>query len=367
MEISIEEIESKYSWIYLSSEKIKREKENTLIFYQAIVCNMNEENFNILYSVLLYWEIEYFNLDLLEEFTKFDPNILTNVINRKSEYFRIIEFLNQDESTVCNFASKNGYLDMLIYAHKMECYWNKHTFMFAIFGGHLDCVKYLHENRCPKHDLSCEIAVKYGRLDILKFLHENGFKWNEIIYSYDYDCEECNNFPCEFLKDYYGEKNHCISILAISSGKLEIVKYLFENGCIFSEIACYHAAYEGQLNILIYLRSVGFECDTFTFETAVCNGYFEIVKYLFENECPVNPTILDSAVLRCQNEISKYLYEKGFPLNKNALRIATFSGNIEILKYFREKGNNITNEMMAAAAEIQSRYTAKNFNKKCKF
>jgi hypothetical protein len=77
------------------------------------------------------------------------------------------------------------------------------------------------------HDV-CNIAIKHDRLEILKWLRNNGCPWH------DSTCED-----------------------AISNGHLKTLKWLHENGCPWGNSACLYAINNGRVEILKYLYKNG--------------------------------------------------------------------------------------------------------------
>ena len=93
----------------------------------------------------------------------------------------------------------------------------------AINEGHTNLFKWLvSHNEVPCNTTSdfMEETIIYNRLDILKYLHENGYSW------------------CTYACDYAAENGH-----------LEILKYLHENKCPWDEYAYHYAAANDHLDI----------------------------------------------------------------------------------------------------------------------
>jgi len=106
-------------------------------------------------------------------------------------------------------------------------------------------------------------------------------------------------------------------------GKLEIVKYLVENG------ANIHAKNDQALRNASYY------------------GDLEIVKYLVKNGADIhvrNDEALRNACYKGQLEVVKYLVKNGADIhvrNDQALRWASYYGYFEIVKYLVENGADI--------------------------
>ena len=86
-------------------------------------------------------------------------------------------------SSACSWASREGHLEVLKYAHENGCPWNSWTCSSAARRGHLEVLKYAHENGCPWDELTCSRAARGGHLNVLKHLHENGCPWDKHTWS----------------------------------------------------------------------------------------------------------------------------------------------------------------------------------------
>ena len=70
-----------------------------------------------------------------------------------------LDYLNDDDKkyyigkisdrNICEYAAKNGYLELLKESHERGCHWNAQTCTAAALNGYLDCLRYAHENGCP--------------------------------------------------------------------------------------------------------------------------------------------------------------------------------------------------------------------------
>ena len=186
----------------------------------------------------------------------------------------------------------------------------------AIMSGSVEIAEFLIKNGadiylCTSEDWNSliEFAAVYGRLDIIKYLLENG-----------YDKET-------FLKDNS-------LIFAASNDFTEIIKYLIEKGKDidqpFDNIKGYtalrEAAQVNSVESVALLCSLGANVNAEGLDTplyiAATEGNFEIVKLLVDNGANVNysnkfgTTPYKIATFFDQNEIADYLLKHG--ANPNA-------------------------------------------------
>ncbi|MFO7871231.1 MAG: DNA gyrase subunit A [Kiritimatiellia bacterium] len=59
------------------------------------------------------------------------------------------------------------------------CLWDWKTCEYAAKEGHLDILKWARDNGAPWNENTCRYAAKEGHLDILKWARDNGAPWNE--------------------------------------------------------------------------------------------------------------------------------------------------------------------------------------------
>ena len=109
----------------------------------------------------------------------------------------------------CSQAARSGNLELLRWLREEKKFeWDAFTINTAAIGGDLHIVKYCMEQKCPRSEkcprsgLTCALAARHGHLDVLKYLRENGALWS--------------SWTCFFAR----ENNH-----------LECLNYAKENGC----------------------------------------------------------------------------------------------------------------------------------------
>lgn len=137
----------------------------------------------------------------------------------------------------------------------------------------------------PQHyykNVLCGRIARMGNLQLIKWVKNNS----------------SSNFY--FGSDVFGE--------ATGSGNIKLLEYLVEEGCCFNNSYCKIT----NLEVLIFLKKIGYCIDSCHFFSAVWRQDLEILKFLIENY-PIEYTNLDgytsAFVLRC-------LLEKGFMIKK---------------------------------------------------
>lgn len=138
-----------------------------------------------------------------------------------------------------------------------------------------------------------DCAAKHGNIDNMKWLLENG---------------------CVFSANTFGE--------AAKNGNLDNMKWLFENGCPWTIIH-------------------GYTSDVTVFNKAVENGNLDNMKWLLEKGCPFRSgfgSTFNAAVKTENLKNMKWLLENGCHFNNDTFRTAAETGNLDNMKWLLEIG-----------------------------
>ena len=101
--------------------------------------------------------------------------------NNHSFLYKPMESLlvERGPDNICEWAAKNGRLDVLSYTREHGCPWNEWTCTWAAVNGHLDCLSYAREHGCPWDVWTCAHAAENGHLNCLSYAREHGCPWDE--------------------------------------------------------------------------------------------------------------------------------------------------------------------------------------------
>eukprot|EP00588_Corethron_pennatum_P010110 CAMPEP_0194273136 /NCGR_PEP_ID=MMETSP0169-20130528/6541_1 /TAXON_ID=218684 /ORGANISM="Corethron pennatum, Strain L29A3" /LENGTH=243 /DNA_ID=CAMNT_0039015997 /DNA_START=389 /DNA_END=1120 /DNA_ORIENTATION=+ len=120
-------------------------------------------------------------------------------------------------------------------------------------AGRIDWVK-----RGGKLNLKeCRAAARAGQLDVLKWLRNQGCQWSEAT---------CN--------------------AAAAGGHLGVLQWAREKGCSFSNRTCTAAASGGHLKVLQWLRENDCSWNKHTCRAAVEEKHFHLLWWAINNGCP---------------------------------------------------------------------------------
>lgn len=238
----------------------------------------------------------------------------------------------------------------------------------AIKYGHLDMVKYLVQKNYPVYSILQDwsqdldnppfldfdknngfmVACRYNRLDILKHLLENHLILAEQKISLpDFDIQDRTIYPS-----------------AVQGDSIECVKYLVDQGYVFSPKVCKGAARVGNIKTLDYLVSQGCLLTEETLFTAIKSSQLSIVKHLISIECPINFDQICKNVARYDLEMLKFTHKIGGTLSSKViesicyLRADDDSNDdtlaLSFLKYFHENGGKWKAKVYDKAASYGS-------------
>jgi len=175
--------------------------------------------------------------------------------------------------------------------------------------------------------------VKKGKINIVRYLVENGV-------------------------DIHALNNRAL-IIGAENGHLKVVRYLVENGANIhttNDYALRYSAKNGHLNVVKYLVENGANISAghdYALRKSAENGHLEVVRYLVEKGANIHDYVLRKSIENNHLEIVKYLAEQGKiqdrdeNYNNYVFSLSVEVGNLEIAKYYFENGADINFENSA--------------------
>jgi hypothetical protein len=146
----------------------------------------------------------------------------------------------------CGALVKHGYLELLRWARAQGAEWKPGL---AVRSGMIVCAG---------------IAAKFGHVDILNYMMSD----TDVV-----------------LIDH-GLAGDAIVDCAIDDDHIHVLRWVLEQGYVFSARTCRHAAKRGNLPILQWLRSIGCAWDGRVRAEAVAHGHHELLAWATVNGCP---------------------------------------------------------------------------------
>src|SRR5579872_5781423 len=134
------------------------------------------------------------------------------------------------------------------------------------------------------NDMIDNICKYFNRIDLLMFSHTNK---RFQTHSQKYLLKHKNHkFSCKFMINYSYISNRVILCVNVAfEGYLNILMYLRNNGCDWNSSTCSNAALNGHLEVLKWARENGCDWNSYTCTYAARNGHLEVLKWARGNCC----------------------------------------------------------------------------------
>ncbi len=155
-------------------------------------------------------------------------------------------------------------------------------------------------NLIPEHYVTLlngildKCAAYYGNIHLLNLVNKHGYnlccvmEYGALGGQFDVIRWGLNNgiFDGHFGRDYNFMRERWICASAAQGGHLELLKWLYNEGCSWDYMTCAYAAYHGNLEILKYAYSNGCILGYVICGYAKDGGHKEILEWLLENGYP---------------------------------------------------------------------------------
>ncbi len=145
-----------------------------------------------------------------------------------------------------------------------------------------------------------------------------------------------------------------VCINAAQNGHLHILKWLYENGYLESNVF-YYALWGGHLSILEWIKEIDYISPAFcwciswnykdTCSIAAINGYLDILQWAHKNGCYWDAKTCSSAARYGYLECLQYAHENGCEWDAKTCSEAASGGHLECLKYARLNGCEWNNKV----------------------
>lgn len=211
-------------------------------------------------------------------------------------------------------SAKDGNLSLMLWARELGCIWDNSVFLKAVENGQIAIMQFLLDNDCPisREKEAFEAAAKGRKLETLEWLSQNKF---------ELDADACREAAgvgwldgLKYLRglgcgwdsrtrlyaamsgnlDLYKYLHHCgcpgshdnSSMLAERKGRLEILRWMYDDGWRFNINSCMMAAAGGHLEVLQWMRANGAPWDFLTVRVAQTQGHPDVERWAIANGCP---------------------------------------------------------------------------------
>ena len=137
------------------------------------------------------------------------------------------------------------------------------------------------------------------------------------------------------LRSIQSEWDHTIFWFAAATGDIEILDWLFKEGCPLTKITFNYAK---SVETLQWLISKNIEWDTHTFSNAVKTGNIQILEFLLEKKCPWSKETLTIAARHGDIDVVKWLCDNKCPYDHNTFSNSVIYGSMETIEYLLQYG-----------------------------
>ena len=216
------------------------------------------------------------------------------------------------ESLICSTIAFNGDLSLLQWAREKNIPWDASTCSLAILGKHMDVYNWARLNGCLIDSYSTQFAAAVGNFSLLKSLKEEGVPMNyEVCYCIarfgDIEMMKwaISNGLNPTSSDFCGaaSKGHLEMIKwlrtiatwdkwsichALSNRQMDVLEYLWSEGCPRDSECCAVAARKGDILLLKWLKNHGFVFDDFMYEAGTVKAREYILSTGYKPKNPLS-------------------------------------------------------------------------------
>jgi len=320
-EISLREIQEKYSWLtdsvlykeeHKDQEKLSEEEYEDLINQKASyqVCSEEETDYKLLLYVISYWGVKTIPNKVLETFSKVERHEFTDYLLEsmkeiffKDFYKKFIIFSSVvNQENYCEVMAYHGYLDMLKW--KLDSVDNKiHILNEAIRGGQLKIIKYLLEIGEKIDNENILSAIEYRKLDVLKyFLDNNLFEIRQTFFSH-----------------------------SLRYGSQEIIEFLYKEGYSLNYRTCYNMNFINLDGLKwLYSKRAFFirQISKIIIERKFINAF----KWIYEEG--FRPGVLELDIINNSIEILNFLKSKNFVFSYDFFKAGLLVNDIKVIEFY---------------------------------
>ena len=178
-------------------------------------------------------------------------------------------------------------------------------------------------------------AASTGQLEMLQWLHQQGIALG---------CETCREAAAgghlivlQWAQEQGFDWDLSTSSAAARGGHLEVLQYALQNGCEWGPWTCEAAAEGGHLAVLQYARQNGCAWDSGTCEAAARGGHLEVLQFAHQHDCEWGPRVCSAAAERGNLNILKWLRQHGCQWNFWTNIRAAANNHLEVLRWAQQQ------------------------------
>lgn len=306
------------------------------------------------------------------------------------------------------FVCKNGlittenWIKIYKWSRKMNLPFKKYSFFRAVNLEDLRLLKFLYKNKLGV--LSDELfncALEIGNIDILNWLFRKkcetnnniltavALSANEASFNWLLDHSDFINIKNPIIIDFNKQLTVKTIEFIIATGKINMLKWLYENGLSYhdflihfaayygqneildwmltstnltisdfiEEEVCFHAALGGKLNTLKFLRQKTVPWgknmnDDSVYYAAIINGHQELFEWALEEGCPKGILAILGAAHTGSIVSFEYLLSLGFSVSEGVINVAANGGHLHMMEWFKTHNYSINYGAVCDSAAI---------------
>jgi len=271
-----------------------------------------------------------------------------------------------DASTL---ATSKGHLALLMWIalklpqdqYRLSC-WARGLWAHAAQDGRVEVLKWLRENRWfdgTNSLIVAEIAAERGYMNVLKWLFQVG-----CVFTANVCAKAAKGNQLEVLKWLHLSKcpwDKHTTRGAAKCGNLEMLKWIISKGCECETGACRRAAKRGDLPMLEFLKYIDITFMTRVIDKAAKRGQLKAVQWLTQNGCPWDKhNCCYTAAEGGHVETLEWFLTNGCRLNDSAIRQAASHGHLDMLKWMRAHGYDVSHAAADSGDSAIQKWIAEN-------
>jgi hypothetical protein len=228
-------------------------------------------------------------------------------------------------------------------ARELKTFWRtgfscvpKMTLFSSVFASPSG-VRLAHENGARFSSGSCQYgAGKHGTVASLAAAYELGL---ERTVATVHGAAEYNELPMlQFLHAQKCPWDASIAAVLARRGKLELLRWVIEQGCPFDKYAILtSAASSGNIETTAWVKQLPkVVINDYPMTAAAGQGHTAMSEYLRTEQCPWDEQACEFAAERCHLNTLRWLHENGCPWHTDEMcRAAAAGGSIDVILYLQ--------------------------------
>jgi len=236
------------------------------------------------------------------------------------------------------------------------------------FVSSIESLKWAESNGCPVLDSrTLALAARGGCLEVIKYLRELGCSWSDCCAPQaaaggqlqTLKWLKANGCPWDIRCSNY-DSSSLTAGLAAQHGHVEILIWLRENGVEFDSWTCSRAAEGNQLATLQWLRASGSPCDERTCTRAASHGHIAVLEYAIGQGITCGAWTCMDVAWHGNLDMLKWLRERDVVWDEDTLVVSAENGHHELFKWAKDNGCPVPSQPELDTSEDESEHVSES-------